>query len=48
MGMYYFMNENEPVEVNEGVDGGEGDKPAAQTGPPVVTVTVKVHWPGSP
>jgi hypothetical protein len=42
------MSENNPEEAKECVEDDKGDKPTDQTGPPVVTVTVKVHWPGNP
>jgi hypothetical protein len=42
------MNENEPVEGKEVVEGDEENQPTDQTNSPVVTVTVKVHWPGNP
>jgi hypothetical protein len=46
--MYYSMNENEPVEGKEVVEGDAGDQPIDQTNPPVDTLTAKVHWPGNP
>jgi hypothetical protein len=42
------MSENQPEEVKESTEGEQGAKPGNQTGPPVVTITVKVHWPGNP
>jgi hypothetical protein len=42
------MSENKSEEAKESAEGQQGENSGNQNGPPVVTVTVKVHWPGNP
>jgi hypothetical protein len=46
--MYFVMSDEKPEETADSAQGATPDNPPDQTGPPVVTVTVKVHWPGHP